>query len=248
MLVLCYHNGALGHTVSALIDSCTKEGSGNFPSFVTNKNLHHYMPQSKGYQIKHPYINIEQERNHNNTVISSTSSSVFGRLLILLMGLLKSNAQTTPVFNAPVQYKQDGTLFGEQLETLSLTLKDKISKEDDWYTDVDYQLDVVYFWTNPQGIEKFLLDCNLTPIPVRVLEFCQKVRETNAVYFDTVKKCVTIAHDVINNQEYDIDLTFYEAAMCHMLLLKHFDRPHQEIKLMQCMPTNTASFIQIFKD
>jgi hypothetical protein len=200
------------------------------------------------YQVKHPYINIEQERKHNNIVISSSSKSVFGRLLILLMGLLKSNAQTTPEFNTPIVYKQNGTMFGEQLEILSLTLKDKISKEADWYTDVDYQLDVVDFWTNPLGIEKFLLDCNLTPIPVRVLEFCQKVRETNAVYFDTVKKCVTITQDVINNQEYNIDLTFYEAAMCHMLLLQHFDKSHQEIKLVQCTPTNTTSFIQIFKD
>jgi hypothetical protein len=248
MLVLCYHNGALGHTVSALIDSCTKEVGGNFPSFVINKNLHHYIPQSRVYQVKHPYIDIEQERKHNNIVISSSSKSVFGRLLILLMGLLKSNVQTTPGFNAPVVYKQNGTLFGEQLEILSLTLKDKISKEADWYTDVDYQLDVMDFWTNPQGIEKFLLDCNLTPIPVRVLEFCQKVREINAVYFDTVKKCVTITQDVINNKEYNIDLTFYEAAMCHMLLLQHFNKTHNEVKLVQCMPTNTASFIQIFKD
>lgn len=248
MLVLCYHNGALGHTVSALIDSCTKEGGQDFPSFVINKNLHNYTPRSGLYQVKHPYIDIEKERNRNNIVISSTSTSVSGRLLILLMGLLKSNAQTAPVFNEPVVYKQDGTLFGEQLEILSLTLKDKISQETDWYTDADFQLDIIDFWTNCQGIEKFLLDCGLTPMPVRILEFCQKVMETNAEYFDTIQKCVTIAHDVIHNQEYDIELTFYEAAMCHMLLLQHSNKTHQEIKLLQSMPNNTASFIKIFKE
>ena len=48
ILVLCYHNGALGHTVSALIDCCTKEG----PSFVPGENLHHYNTKSLLYQIK----------------------------------------------------------------------------------------------------------------------------------------------------------------------------------------------------
>jgi hypothetical protein len=247
MLVLCYHNGALGHTVGALIDCCTKEGSQEFPSFVLNRNLHHYKSRTGLYRIRHPNINIDQERRASNTVISSTSFSKRGRLLIILMGLLK-HLGNEPKFNNPVMYNQHGLSFGEQLEILSVTLKDKVLLDHDWYVNTDYQLDITSFWDNTKAVEQFLINCKLTPVPDLVMSFCNKVAETNSKYFNTIEKCVTLVQAVINNTQYKVDLTFYEAAMCHMLLLCHTGKLHTDIKLMHCLPTSSNDFIEIFKD
>ena len=246
MLILCYHNGALGHTVSALLDCCTREGGQDFPSFVPGKNLHHYKTNSSLYQIKHPYVDVKHEQQ-NNIVVSSTSLSITGRLLVLLMGLSKYN-NAEPEFDNPVIYKQTGSTFGEQLEILSLTLRDKITRNSDWLLDTDYQLDITDFWYNPDAVELFLVKCGLTPIPDRVITFCNLVTTTNSKYFNTIQKCVTLVHDVINNKQYDIDLTFYETAMCHMLLLLQTEKSHIDIKLLTHQPTSTADFIEIFKD
>jgi len=247
MLVLCYHNGALGHTVSALIDCCTKEGSQEFPSFVPGENLHHYKTKSLLYQIKHPNIDVNYEQQNNNIVVSSTSLTVYGRLLILLMGLLKYNKKL-PEFNAPMFFKQTGDTYGEQIEILSLTLKDKIQHTTDWFLDANYHLDIMDFWYNTSNVEKFLVNCGFTPMPKKIEKFCDAVVYTNSKYFDIIQKCVTLVHDVINNKQYNIDLTFYETAMCHMLLLLQTEKSHVDIKLLTCHPTSTADFIEIFKD
>lgn len=246
MLVLCYHNGALGHTVAALFDCCTKEGRQDFPSFVPDKNLHHYKTKSTLYQIIHPDINVKREQL-SNVVVSSTSHSILGRLLILLMGLEK-HTRDRPEFNNPIMYKQTGNTFGEQLEILSLTLKDKVINNSEWFMDTDYQLDIMNFWHNPNEIEIFLVKCGFTPIFNRVEEFCKLVIATNSKYFDAIQKCVTLAQDVINNKHYSINLTFYETAMCHMLLVQQTGRSHIDIKLLNQQPTSTADFIEIFKD
>lgn len=247
MLVLCYHNGALGHTVGALMDCCTEEGTQDFPSFVPGKNLHHYKTRSLLYKIKHPNVNIVQEQKHNNIVVSSTATNITGRLLVLLMGLMKYN-NSDPTFNNPIVYKQTGNTFGEQLEILSLTLKDKVTNDSDWLMDTNHQLDIMSFWNNVSDVNLFLINCGFTPLPDKVKDFCNKVVFTNSKYFDSIQKCVTIAQDVINNLQYDIDLTFYEAAMCHMLLLCETKKSHIEIKLLPSQPTSTTDFIEIFKD
>jgi hypothetical protein len=246
MLVLCYHNGALGHTVSALLDCCTKEGGQDFPSFVPGKNLHHYNTKSTLYQVKHPDIDVKQEQL-SNIVASSTSQSIPGRLLVLLMGLEK-HTNACPEFNNPIVYKQTGKTFGEQLEILSLTLRDKVTKDSEWFMDTDYQLDIMDFWHNPGNIQIFLVKCGFTPMVTRVNEFCKLVADANSKYFDIIQKCVTLVQDVINNKDYSIDLTFYETAMCHMLLLQQTGKSHIDIKLLNQQPTSTANFIEIFKD
>jgi len=247
MLVLCYHNGALGHTVSALIDCCTKEGGQEFPSFVPGENLHHYNTKSLLYQIKHPDIDVKYEQQNNNIVVSSTSLTIHGRLLIVLMGLLKYNKKL-PEFNAPMFFNQIGDTYGKQIEILSLTLKDKIQHTTGWFLDVDYYLDIIDFWYNISNVEKFLVNCGFTPMPEKIEKFCATVVRTNSKYFDIIQKCVTLVQDVINNKQYDIDLTFYETAMCHMLLLLQTEKSHVDIKLLTHRPTSTSDFIEIFKD
>ena len=159
MLVLCYHNGALGHTVTALMDCCTEEGNVEFPSFVKGKNLHHHKPRSTFYKVRHPAIDINKEKAEGNTVISSSSFSTFGRLLIILMGLKKwTNA--VPEFNSPVLFRQDGDSIQEQLEVLSNTLLDKVISDNGWFTDVDYVLILLTSSSNPVKYQNFWLDAD----------------------------------------------------------------------------------------
>lgn len=233
--------------MAALIDSCTEEGNGPFPSFVSGKNLHHYKSNSKLFTFQHPQCNVELEKVKGNIVFSSTSKSDVGRLLILLMGLVK-HSQQLPDFNKPFMYTQYGNNYGEQLETLGLTLRDKITNDQNWFVNADYSLDIVDYWYNRQNIVKFLTDLGFTPNVEKVNDFCNLVCDTNKVYFDRIMKCKTIANSVINNEHIDIDLSFFDATMTYVFLLKHFQKNHTDIKLLSGIPTNTKDFLDIFKD
>lgn len=248
MLVLCYHNGALGHTVTALMDCCTKEGGAEFPSFVKGKHLHHHRPLSTFYKVRHPIIDISSEKAAGNTVISSSSFSTFGRLLIILMGLKKWK-KAVPEFNSPVMYRQDGSTMHEQLEVLSNTLLDKVSTDGWWFTDVDHVLDITDFFGNTKRVSTFLSDCGLTPVDEKVESFCRNVAISNQEYVDTIGKCVKISTDILNGEEYDIDLSFFETAMCHMLLMQQTGkRFYEQPRRLQNFPTSTVDYIKLFKD
>ena len=248
MLVLCYHNGALGHTVTALMDCCTKEGGFAFPSFVKGKHLHHHQPRSTFYRVSHPVINIAKEKASGNTIISSSSFSTFGRLLIILMGL-KKWTKAVPEFNSPVIYRQDGSTIHEQLEVLSNTLLDKVQTDSWWFTDVDHTLDITNFFDKPTEVSTFLSNCGLHPIEDKVESFCHNVAISNQEYVDTIEKCVKISTDILDRKEYSVDLSFYETAMCHMLLMEQtgkrfYEQPHR----LQYFPTSTVDYIKLFKD
>jgi hypothetical protein len=244
MLVFCYHNGALGHATMALIDTCTKEGTEKFPSFVKNQNLHHYIPQCKLYQTKHPECNVSIEQALGNKVACSTSMNYFGRYLILLMGL-KKWAGHIPDYNDPEAYKQIGQTYGEQLEILSVTLKDKTQSDSDWYVDCDYKLDVIDYWLSPERVSKWLQNLELEPVDYLVEEFCMMVAASNQGYYDSIKNCEQIVNDVALKKVRDIDLTFYETAMCHSMLLRHYNVSHIDLKLLHTRPTSTSDLIEM---
>ena len=142
MLVFCYHSGALGHATMALIETCTKEGNNEFPSFIERQHLHHFIPRGVLYQKKHPECDVYLEQASGNKVACSTSTTYFGRYLIILMGLSKWVGDV-PKYNDAVLYNQHGQTYGEQLETLSVTLLDKTQSDSGWYMDCDYKLDIV---------------------------------------------------------------------------------------------------------
>jgi hypothetical protein len=246
MLVVCYHNGALGHTLTALLDCCTEEGNLGFPSFVKGKHLHNHKPQSTFYCVRHPMVDMDHERKIGNTIISSTSMTTHGRLLILLMGMIK-NYKCCPEFNSPVFYNQGNGTFGEQIEVLSYTLQTKVN-HGQWFHDTDVVLDILNFWIDPDAVIKFIHDCGLTPNNLKVLEFCKLVTETNQEYFDTMQKCIKITNDVVDQQSYDINLNFFETAMCHSMLLEKTSKHYQDLLLLKSAPQSTDNFIEIFKD
>ena len=245
MLILCYHNGALGHSVGALLDCCSKEGMKDFPSFVTNQNLHHYQLDSDLYQEVHPVCNVDQERSRGNRVVSSSARTQFGKLLILLMGL-KKWVNNIPEFNNPVTYKQYGEGYGDQLEILSLDLQGKVNSDNDWFLNADSVLDITDFWHSPSNISNFISDCNLTPDMDRVKEFCRLVAVANQSYYDSTSRCMDVVGNVIQQKDQLIDLSFYEVAVCHSLLLTHYGRSHIDVKLLKEHPTSTKNLIEIF--
>ncbi len=245
MLVFCYHNGALGHATMALIETCTKEGNTEFPSFFEQKNLHHFKPKCKLFRIRHPDCDINAEHRLGNTVACSTSSSYFGRHLVLLMGL-KKWIGNLPDLNQPVTYKQYGQTYGEQLEIIALTLKDKVVSDSDWFMDADCVLDIVDYWTNTDRVAKWLALCGYTPVIDKVTEFCNQVSRANQYYHDIITKCFGIVDDVTLGKVYPIEISFYETAICHSLLLQHYAKSHIDTKLFSCAPTSTQNFIEIF--
>jgi hypothetical protein len=248
MLAFCYHNGALGHTVTALMDCCTKEGNAEFPSFVKGNNLHHHYPLSRFYQVKHPDIDMVKERAAGNTIISSSSFSTFGRLLIILMGLKKWK-KAIPEFNKPVILRQDGVTIQEQIEVLSNTLLDKVHQSEGWFADADHVLDITSFWNSPAAVSLFLKECGLHPVDEKVEDFCHIVAESNQEYFNTIEKCVKISTDVTDGKEYAVDLDFFETAMCHMLVMQKTNkRFYEQPRRLKFFPTNTVDYIKLFKD
>ena len=244
MLVFCYHNGAMGHVTMALIETCTKEGTNKFPSFFDQQNLHHYIPQGVLYQLKHPECNVSEEQAAGNKVACSTSMSHFGRYLILLMGL-KKWIGSVPDYNDSVVYKQLGQTYGEQLEILSVTLRDKIQSDLDWYVDSDYALDIVDYWSNPAHVLKWIEQLGFSPVHDRVEEFCKIVSTSNQTFYDSVAKCQKIVDDVILKNVRDINLSFYETAMCHSMLLMRYNVSHIDLKLLHAPPISTSHLIEI---
>jgi hypothetical protein len=247
MIILCYHNGALGHSVQALIDCCTKEGRKDLPSFIQGKNLHHYKSDYRLFDVKHPDCDVGKEKKKGNMVVSASSQSSFGRLLILLMGLTKWTNKI-PQFQDPSVYKQYGVTYGDQVEILSLTLLDKIKQDKDWFTDADHVFDVLDFWNNTENVYKFLKNLGLTPIKTRIDDFCYLVTTTNQKYFDIICKCKKIADDVQTKKVYDLDLTFYELVLCYTLLLNDIHCHHSKLKILTQHPTGTQELLEIFNE
>ena len=245
MIVLCYHNGALGNTTRALFECCTKEGNSELPSFLTGQNLHHFKPKDDIIHVKHPVCDVTSERKNNNIVVSSTSSSLYGRYMILLMGLKKWNSKV-PAFNDPSTYKQDGNGFGEQLEILSLTLIKKTNQKNDWFENACYKIDILDYWNNVDNLCDTIKSCGLTPHYNKVKHFSGLVCKTNDIYFNKIKECYKVIDFVLEKRKRKIDLNFFQSAVCHGLLLHITKANHTEVKLIDQMPINTEDFIRAF--
>lgn len=247
MVVFCYHNGALGHTTAALIDCCTLEGGRDFPPFYQAENLHHYSYSQGLYKVKHPDCNIPYEKNSGNKVVSASSQSAFGRLLILLMGL-KKWIKDEPELDRAVSYKQYGDTYGEQLEIISLTIRDKVKSNDDWFLDANCVLDIVDYWNNIPNVVSWIKQCGFTPDEQRVNYFCRQVASINQAYYDKISFCTNVVNDVINGKNYSLDLSFYEVAMCHAMLLERYKKSHCDVKLLRSHPTETQQLWSIFNN
>jgi len=247
MLVLCYHNGALGHTVAALLDSCTDEKR-EFPLFIENKNLHHYKPTT--ISLRHPHCDVDQELKCGNTVISSTSHSQFGRLLILNLGLNKSPPYVVITENNYLKFGEnikDSFSYGEKVEIISNTIKDKILSDNDWFSDIPINLDILSFWNDPISVANFISKCGKVPDLQKVNDFCDLVIKTNSKYFNQVTHWFQIVDLILSNKECSLNLSFYDIVMIHSILINKLNLNIQEIKLLTGPPSNTKDFINLIR-
>jgi hypothetical protein len=105
--------------------------------------------------------------------------------------------------------------------------------------------DIMWFWDNTDAIENFLLKCRLTPIKSKIVEFSQEVVNTNAEYYNRIKKCFTIADDVIYNNNYKCDLTFFETAIVRLLLSKKIN---SNFDIFDQAPEFVKDFKKLFKE
>lgn len=245
MIVLCYHNGALGNTTRALFECCTEEGNSELPSFFTGQNLHHFKPKDKIIHVKHPDCNIDSELKANNTVVSSTSSSLYGRYMILLMGLKKWNSKV-PDFNDPSIYSQDGSNFGEQLEILALTLVEKINQKQDWFENACHKIEILDYWNNVDNLYNTIKSCGLSPDYNKIKHFSKLVCNANGAYYNKIKECYKVVELVKEKRKQKISLDFFQSAVCYGLLLQTTKVNHKEVKLINQMPNSTENFIKSF--
>jgi len=250
MLILCYHSGALGHTVSALLDSCTIE-KGEFPLFIKDKNLHHY--KSKKVTLSHPIIDIAKENELGNTVVSSTSHSNFGKILILHMGIYKISSieEVSEITEKNYSFFGKNILsthsYGEKLEILSKTIRDKLTNNGDWFTDVTPNLDILSFWNNTSAVVRFIEECGLAPDYTKVTKFCNLVVETNKKYYNDVMRWDAIVNLIIANNRQPLNLSFHDTVMIHSMLLTKMNLCHRDVKLLHILPTSTDDFINIVR-
>jgi len=246
MIVVCYHNGALGHCLSALFDCCTQEGGAvKFPSFSKGEHLHNHTQKSFFYKISHPTVDIEKEIN--NVIVSSSSNTEFGRLLALYMGIAKWSKQL-PDFNVPTTFNQGTGSFGNQIEILSTTLSNKLDAPIGWFLNADYVFDILWYWEDPGKIVDFLKLIGLSPIENRVIEFTKLVTDSNQMYFDLIKNYYDTVEDICNQKDKKIDLTFFDTAIVHMLYLKRKQLHINDVDLLVQQPKSTLEFRNIIKE
>jgi hypothetical protein len=237
VLSIVYPNGAMGNTLAAMLDYCTNEGGSDIlPSFVPGKNLHHYKPLELFYKIFHP-----ARPPHDSTVIASTSTTEFGKLLIQLMSFEKWHGRT-PEFGDIIYKKVSGN-YGEQLEILSVCLSDRQHA----FVSADHVVDVLWYWENPKMFSTKLTEMGLAVNEDRVLEFSKLVAECNQKYYDNIARCVKIAYDVIQGIHYTVNLNFFEVGIIHSIISRAV-KDHSSMKLLVGHPTSTTEFIKLIKE
>ena len=89
------------------------------------------------------------------------------------------------------------------------------------------------------------MQLGFTPVPERVEEFSKLVSASNQSYYDIVIQCQHTVDDVILRKVREVNLSFYETAMCHSMLLRHYNISHIDLKLLHATPTSTSHLIEI---
>lgn len=263
--IFCYTAGALGASVSGLIQYCTVEGTpGKKWNFKKNSHqenfsntrilkqigIHHVIP--------HDMIDIEKEKQAGNIIITPSSRSVKGKLLILTMRYSKiANLQLGlsdfGLTNLPTEnncssfHHYTAESFGEKIEIHSDIVCNWITDELMWFLNADHVLDILDFWENPDNVVKWIRSIGLTPLPDLIFDFCFDLTLANNDYYRLITKVDTIFDDVINCIDKKIDLSFYETALIHAMLRNHYNvDDFKNLKLLTNRPTSTMNFIDIF--
>lgn len=273
MITLIQRPGASLHTLSALLDYCTVEGGlEGFPTMIPGNNLHTHIHDHK--KIKKEFYDPTYMHAFSDKIVfgkifgkywSKTTAVLykktkgltfapiarndFGKLLIFTMGIGKCFDKKLPPDDSQIDYSSC-TNLSEKIELVSLILSDALKQSFEKFFGHDYptyHIDVLWYWENPSNICTIIQQCGWTPIVDKVHDFCQRVTVFNALYYDTVKKSFGAFHNVVAGQNVPCNLTFYETAMAHALLINHYRCTHpSQIKLIHELPKTTSEFFNLY--
>ena len=248
MYVISYHNGAMGHTVRALIESCTAQFARPLPEFIKNENLHHYQDSGK-IRLSHELVDeIKKKISNDHKIIRIAINNQFARLLVLAMSFGKYFKQF-PTENNLILYPQYNNLsLGQQIEIFSMSIVYDEVEEKNKQLNADAIFDIDWFFSNKQKIIDFLHLLGLSVLDVKLDEFLDGIRLVNKSYLELIENCYNIAALVKNNINQQLKIDFFETCLIHFLLVQHYKKSYNHIKLLSTIPDNTQTFIQIFKD
>lgn len=274
MITLSKRGGAGVHTLAALLDYCTEQGGlDGYPVMTPGSNLHshgqtYYKSKSKFYNadgILHDqtdeklykklfgkYLFRPRKVNYKKIkglTLGNIAKDDFGRLLIFTMALGKTFDKKLPPDDQQIDYSNCSN-FSEKIELVSLTVSDMLKQNFETFFGHDFpthHIDILWYWNSPDKICTVIEQCGWNPIVDKVHEFCQRVTVFNELYYSTVKRSFDAYHQVINQQDVLCDLTFYETAMTHALLINYYKcTDPSQIKLIHKLPTSTGEFFNLY--
>ena len=272
MIHLVQRGGAGIHTLCALLDYCTLEGGlDGYPIMIPGDNLHSHITSHKKIKKEFYTHSMHTVNDHIkykkffgwyllgkgkikykrpvDLTLSPISKDEFGRLLIFTMSIGKTLNKKMPPNDDRFDYSKFITL-GDKIELVALTISDQLKQTFKQFFGHDfptYHIDVLWYWNDPDKICTIIEQCGWNPIVDKVHEFCQRVTVFNALYYDTVKRSFDAYYQVLNQQNVQCDLTFYETAMTHALLINHYKCTHpDQIKLIHQLPTSTGDFFNLY--
>lgn len=271
MIHLIFRGGAGVHTVSALLDYCTEEGDlPGYPDMVAGDNLHNHRLAHEAIKntFYRDYLHTVDdatmyEKHHDGSFkiqpymatydigdepsLAPIATDDFGRMLIFAMSIGKTHTKKMPPDDEMIDYSACATVV-DRLEKVTLMLADQLSlsfEEFHYHPRPTYSLDINWFWTDPDAIAQVIVDCGWRPKMDKIKHFCILTQEFNQKYFSMISESFAVFQDAVNSRARPCRLTFYQCAVVHALLMKHFKcTGPEDIRLIHRIPTSTVEFLK----
>lgn len=246
---ILYPHGALGHTMLELFNYCTVEGSQDKLQLQYSKRGEQHHLTSKLAKQIHPHGKVltpAEYKVYPNLVVS-TATTLFGKLLVELMGYIKPAWGRAPTLEEPKYTNFTSNMsLGEKYEAIAVGFLDNLNNPTSWYHNSCPRFDIEWYWQSTDRIEEFLLAQGLTPYPSRISEFTKTVQEINKVYYNRIEYYFDLQNKIVAGVEKNLELEFYEIIIIYALLLSFYQKNHTECKIFITHPTNTLDFFNLF--
>jgi hypothetical protein len=277
MIKLIARGGSGVHMVAALLDYCTEEGNlEGYPQFNAGKHLHSHGEIHKtrapwfyeAPNLQYVVEKIDRQEldrklardftqyqriascSEGDIIISPVANNNFGRLLIVTMAFGKSMNKQLPPMDNRLDYSKCAS-ESDQIEHIAFILARLLKQEFDQFHGhhyPTYALDVMWFYDiDYKNISRVVESCNWHPKIEKVKEICHMIYNSNKIYYDSIRKCKSVYLDVVSKTARPCDLTIYETAMVHSLLIDYYDiESSEQVKLINQIPTSTQEFFDLY--
>lgn len=239
----------MGHTMLELFNYCTVEGGQDILQLrQTERGDQHHLTSQIAKKINpNGKVLLPAEYEVYPNIVVSTATTMFGKLLIELMGYIKPDWGDPPTLEDPKYTTFASNMsLGEKYETISVGLLDNINDPAAWYHNQHPQFDIEWYWQSTDNIEEFLRRVGLTPLSNRVAEFAKTVQEVNKLYYNRVEHYFDLRDKIVSGVEEKLELKFYEIIIIYALLLSHYQKKHTECKIFTTHPMTTLDFYNLF--